>query len=402
MGRNTMQFFEKYNQYLAAIVILLIGFFSFLNFPAEMAYHKGADEGNYYRQAKLLTTHGWDGLNIIANDFINTPKLHDTPHPLRLGSIVASAAFIHIHDAYSSLSFLSLCNFLLLLIATYLFVRKYWGGTLALFTLILLAVSPIELALSRRALMDSFAMTTAAFSFFTFMQMIDKEGLPSIAWFVVTFMLALLVKETAILLLPFYTLVLIYLKSSKKIHYDWLVLFLCVSLPVLLMALIDFSIYGFDRMITILTIIKKPSPYSALWGQGPWYRYLADFLILSPYVFLLAAAYLGIVCVSKQTDMRVLLILMLAIYLLLAYSFLSKNVRYCLLLDVPIRFFAASMLVLIFHRFSQFRWLPFLGLGLLIFLDLYQFHFYFITNTIYDTISYNLLMANHMICCMRS
>ncbi|MFA6302898.1 MAG: glycosyltransferase family 39 protein [Legionella sp.] len=397
-----MVFFEKYNQYLAALVILLIGVFSFLNFPAESAYHKGADEGNYYRQAKLLSTHGWAGFNNIANDFINTPNLHDTPHPLRLGSTLVSALFVHIHDAYSTLSFLSLFNFLLLLMGTYLFVKKYWGGTLALFTLILLAVSPIELALSRRALMDSFAMTTAAFSFFAFMQMIDKEGLRNSALFVLSFMLALLVKETAILLLPFYTLVLIYLKSSKKIHYEWLVLFLCVSLPVLLVALIDLSIYGLDRVITILTIIKQPSPYSALWGQGPWYRYLADFLILSPYAFLLAVAYLGTVIVSKQTDMRVLLIAMLTIYLLFAYSFLSKNIRYCLLLDVPIRFFAASMLVLIFHRFSQFRWLPFLGLGLLIFLDLYQFHFYFITNTIYDTISYNLLMANHMICCMRS
>ena len=107
-------FIDKYGHYLAAFVILVTGLFISCNFPVDAAYHRGADEGNYYHQAKTLAISGAAGFQQIADNFIHTQSLHDTPHPLRLGTMVMSAIFINFHDAYAMLSFLSLFSFLLL------------------------------------------------------------------------------------------------------------------------------------------------------------------------------------------------------------------------------------------------------------------------------------------------
>ena len=390
-------FIDKYGHYLAALVVLLIGVFVSGNFPVDAAYHRGADEGNYYQQAKLLTASGTTGFQQIATIFIQTPGLHDTPHPLRLGSMVVSALFIHFHDAFSMLSLLSLSSFLLLLISTYLFIATYWGKTRAFFTLLLLAASPIELGMARCALMDSLALMSCALSLFTFIRMLDTGRLLFVILFTLFFVFAIEVKETAVLLFPFYGMVLMYLKLTRQTPMTWTAIGVSLICPVLFSGLIYLSVYGWEQTIAIVNIIKEPSPYSSLYGQGPWYRYLMDYMMVSPYILLLSIGFLGAFFASDTKDLRVLLLVLLAVYLLFTYGLLSKNLRYCLLLDIPIRFFAASMLLLMLNKAANYRYLFLIGIIFLICFDLWQFHFYFIENQLYDTISYNFLAINHII-----
>lgn len=393
-----MERLTKYGPYLSALIIVLIGLFSIWSFPDKSAYYHWADEGNYYQQAKIVSAEKLNGFEKIANNFISTPGLHDTPHPLRLGTILGAAVSIKIYDAFISLSFFSLINFLILLAGTYVFISKYWGRSIALFTLLLLAVSPIELAMARRALMDSVALTTVAFSFYAFVLMLDVKRNRNIVLFVVLYTLALLVKETALFILPFYTIVLWHLKSTKEITFDEFKIVLLLVLPVALVGGIDVLVYGMDKVVAIVNIIlKEPSQYSAMWGQGPWYRYLLDYFVLSPTSFLLAAGFIGVLSISPTRNRRTLLMVGLVIYLLFIYSFMSKNIRYGLLLDIPLRLFAASMLLLIEQHCCKKRWVFGIGVLILLVLDLRQFNYFFITHHIYDPISYNLLAASQIV-----
>lgn len=390
-------FVDKYGHYLAAIVIVLTGLLVSCNFPADVAYHRGADEGKYYQQGKVLLASGTAGFHQIAESFILTPGLHDTPHPLRIGSMVMSAVFIGFHDSYSMLSLLSLSSFLLLLTCVYLVMVTWLGKAPALLTLLFLAVSPIELGMARCALMDSLALTSCALSFFAFVLMLETGRLRVMIVFILLFVFAIEVKETAILLLPFYGMVLLYLKLNRQIPLNWYFISASLICPVIISGLVYLSVYGWTQTVDIIKIIQEPSAYSSLYGQGPWYRYLMDYMMMSPYTCLLAIGFLGALCVSGTKDFRVVLLVLLAVYLLFIYSFLSKNLRYCLLLDLPLRFFAASMFLLIFNKAFKYRSFLLMGLFFLICFDVRQFYYYFIVNQLYDPISYNLLAINHII-----
>ena len=150
---------DTYSRQIAVVIILLAGFYVWFNFPDVNKYYTGADEGTYYRQGKAVAEGGFSGFHKIADDYINTPAQQDFPNPFRIGTIASTALFLKFNDSYRALSALSLFSFLLLLAGTFLFIRRYWSGSLAVFTVLLMAVSPIELALARRALMDSLACT---------------------------------------------------------------------------------------------------------------------------------------------------------------------------------------------------------------------------------------------------
>jgi hypothetical protein len=91
-------------------------------------------------------------------------------------------------------------------------------------------------------------------------------------------------------------------------------------------------------------------------------------------------------------------------------------VRYVLLLDLPIRIFAAAMVLAIpqmlvarlraadvaqdtrnARRIGLLRWSPLPILALLVFSDVAAFERYFIAGGIYDTVSYNLLRVDHIV-----
>ena len=409
---------QRYGTWLAATIILLTGIFVLKALPDPRDYRTGADEGTYYRQAETLVREGTGGFERIARDFALSPSLQEYPNPLRVGTISVAAMALNVDDSYRSLSFVSLFSFLILLIGAWRFVDHFWGREHALATLLLLAASPLALAMSRRALMDSLAYTTAAFSVFSFFYLVERGTRRSLAIFVVTFAFAILVKETAVLLLPFYLVALVYLKIAKQLKLDWPSVLIALVLPPIIVGIAYVSAYGVDGLTGILNGLHGAfsGDYTKRFQQGPWYRYFVDFLMLSPFTLLLAIAYAGYLFGTGYRRWNFLLFAF-AVFLPCAFAFLPKSARYVLLLDLPIRLFAASMLLALPQYFAQatldsrigkslstqpsmtkfLSWLPALILGLLVVTDVAAFQRYFIVESIYDPVSYNFLRVNRIV-----
>ncbi len=385
---------------LAAVIIILSGVFIFLHLPTADQYSQGADEDNYYRQGKLIADSGLNtGFETIASDYISKTELHDTPNPLRIGSTLATSAFVKVHDSKRAISaFCSLC-YLLLLAGSFLFVNSYFGTLWGLIALLLLAVSPLELAMARRALMDMPAMAFSSLSCFMLWHFARNRKRFYAFLFIVIFIAAISLKETSVLLVPFFALVLLYLKLKKETAMSYLTAACLVIIPPLVVAGLYLLTYGRENMMAILHAMAEPSDYSAYWGQGPWYRTLIDFMMLSPFVLALGLAFIGHSLLNEETGLDSWYIIALAAYIIVCYSLLPKNVRYCILFDLPLRIMAAGFIVTVVSlpKSKKAKLSVAAVFIFLIAFDIHSFYMYFIEGEMYDTISFNLLEANRII-----
>lgn len=408
---------HRHSGWLVGFTIVAVAFCLAQVLPND--YRIGADEGTYYRQAHMLVEHGiFAGYQQIAHDYISLPQQQDYPNPLRIGTILVVSLALHVHDGFRCQSWVSLISFLILLSGTWRFVVRFWNPQLALATVLLLAASPLALDMARRALMDSIAVTTAAFSVFAFFHLLQTHARWLVLRFVAVTTIAILVKETAVLLLPFYAGVFVYCKLRKEIELRWRQILWAIALPPMLAVVAYLAAYGVNNLIAIVQIVlgvmQAKTPYVVNLGSGPWYRYPLDFLVLSPWVFLMAVMWSGSLIFS-QSDRWMRVLLALGIYLLFAYAPLTKSVRYLLLLDLPLRLFAAAMLLAVSRQVNarvigsdpiaasdsaQIRWLrglPVIALILLVGNDVAAFQRYFLAGRIYDPQTYNLLRIDHIV-----
>lgn len=389
---------NNFNNYLIGLLLFISGLIILFSFPGQNMYKKTADEGNYYRQAMELVNNGTAGFKIVAEKYINTPTLHDTPHPLRVGAIVISALGLNINDSYTSLSVISFLSFLCLLLVSYSFFKRQDRTIFPVLIVTFMAFSPLGMAMARRALTDSLAYTVAASAVFAFYNLVNPGSRYRGVLFAGLMFLAIQIKETALFLLPFFALYFIVMKYRRETDLTYLEALLYLSLPVFMSGLTYVVVYGWDTVTDILGILRKTSPYSAIWGQGPWYKYLIDYLMMEPFTFIIALMASGFMLLSGVRDQKILFFFGLGVYLLLIYGFISKNVRYLILLDLPIRFFAAWFVYRVIESVSFSKRDVTLGFLVVIILFNYRsFAYYFKKANIYDTISYNLLEANHIV-----
>lgn len=394
-------FLNRYHRSLVSIIIVLSGLFLFALLPQENQYYKDADEGNYYRQGKILADNGFSGFKKMTDIYLTTPSLQDAPHPLRIGAMVATGIVLSVHDSYRAISIFCILNFMLLLGGTFYFVKKFWGWPLAMLTVLLMAVSPLELAMARRALMDIPAMTGMAFSCFACWLWINKPVKEYLIALIAFMSWSILLKEASVILLPFFGIIMLYKKRKKETTASLLQIFIAVTVPGILVFVFYLLAFGYNDLMALFSTLHKAashSAYSALWGKGPWYRIIIDYTLLSPYTLILAVGYTGYFLLKGEQNANTTYILLIALYLLICFGILPKNVRYGILLDIPIRLIAACALSSIFALVQKKRsWFPGLLLLLLAVADISAFHTYFIDGEIYDPISFNLLRASKII-----
>ncbi|MDP2939107.1 MAG: hypothetical protein Q8O13_03375 [Candidatus Omnitrophota bacterium] len=134
--------------------------------------------------------------------------------------------------------------------------------------------------------------------------------------------------------------------------------------------------------------------YSIFFCRGPWFRYIVDFLCISPVTTLLGLAFFFLAITDQQfhKDCKILyfLLMFLVIFALLSSFDFNKNVRYAIYLDTPIRLFAV---LFIFETLKKIR-ISKMGLSIVLILcliDYFNFINLFYFKNIYDPISWNLL-----------
>ncbi len=403
-----MNFFKK-KYFLAFLALLCISAVKIYNtFPGESEYYYGADEGVYLNQARTINEKGPEGFREIGDSYISNANEQVLPHPLRAGHLMLAAIALKINDSITSLSCLSLAAFIALCIFAFFFVERRWGEQAAFFAAALICFSPLASGVARRALMDAEVYLFFSLALFAFISYLEGPTAKKFFLFLALLTFSVLVKETAVLLLPFYAAVVViagYKKEKwKSIRQALLIFFV----PVLAAGIIYLMLFGSVQRVAAIShivldtslFISKPFPYVSNYMSGPWYQYFVDFFIVSPVVsilfFLFAGQYLSM---EKKSAVTTVLLSFFA-YNTVCLAFLSKDLRYALNLDLVYRIFAALMFLYFIKKIvsAELRLITLsLSFILILFLELRKYDVVFVKSKMYDPVAYNLLLPERFI-----
>jgi 4-amino-4-deoxy-L-arabinose transferase-like glycosyltransferase len=146
-------------------------------------------------------------------------------------------------------------------------------------------------------------------------------------------------------------------------------------------------------------LVSKASvlPYAIATGDGPWYRYLVDLMLVSPTVLILAV---GGAFLLRRTDTAALYLLIFVVgsYMVMANVRYGMNLRYTNMWDMPLRYLGVLGLTRISMRVSWFPqvWLA-LGLSVVCLLELHQYEILFVKAPLYELVTGGLLHALHIL-----
>lgn len=373
-------------------------------FPGTGQFYSGADEGVYYRQASQIVAHGLSGFREIAREYIDDSRLHIFPPPLRVLPVALNAVALAAADSYTSLAWVSLLCFVTLCGLFYCYALRIWGTEAAVAATLLLSFSPLGGAMAKRALIDSISYLSVAFAILAFLALLRQATTRNLTVFSVSLAILQLTRETGCLLWPFFfAAFLFYLRDSagRPPFRQVLACFLPAGLLVVALYL---TLYGAELFVGVVRVIfvenlGKPSAYVLNYSSGPWFRYLIDFLALSPLTLLLALFFAGGWLAGRERRTENDVLVYFSCYVLLVYAFLQMNVRYVAFLDLPIRIMAVLFLLPLAEKFRiKSRRLLLAGaLLLLVCLDVRSFQKFFVANNIYDPVSANLLAVERII-----
>jgi len=154
---------------------------------------------------------------------------------------------------------------------------------------------------------------------------------------------------------------------------------------------------GVEQFALVFSLLQQKVPvlpYTIKTGGGPWHRYLVDLILVSPIVVVLAVGNL-LQSSGKRTRGEVYLITLCCLmYTLLASFPGGMNLRYILMLDMPLRVLAASQLFSLSAHWGRHK-TAFLACALLFLCayDLRQHQVLFAKGGLYELVTEGLLRA---------
>lgn len=368
---------------------------------ASIRYAENPDEAYYLAYARHFAEHGFAGFQQLFADYQAEPARWLYPNPLRIGYIALAAGWTAIFgSSFGALSLLSLVSHVLLVGGSYLFLKGVWDAPRALAGTALCAFSPLLLGIARRAWLDGPATLAGLLVLWSFCVWLRAPRGRALARFAVAFGAGLLVKETTALLLVPCAALFLYERFAARRDVPFLPLAAALAAPLLVCAAIWVSSAGgvapWTGVVRIILSSPESNAYAQQFGSGPWYRYLVDLMLLSPWVTLLGVAALGPAALRARErvpgDAAVWLTLVFA-GLLAAYAPFTKNVRYVALGEIPLCALAAGLVFTLTRADRDWRGLAVAAgaVALLCVAGWLSFQTVFVDANLYDPMTASLL-----------
>lgn len=366
----------------------------------DVQFMTGADEGVYLQYAARVAEQGpAEGFPSLARVYLDDQRLAKYPPPHRLTTVGLQAASVRLFGkSYRSLQLVSLASFLLLLLVFFFGLRAIFDERTAFWASLLLSVSPLQLGLARRALSDSLSGALAVISLLLFIRLLTGAGKrPAWQWLglALLYAAAFLAKEGNALIVPISLAIAAvhWLLTREK---PSLLGLASVSLvpAALAVAAAAFVCGGFGvvRETFFANFNSVPdNSYAQAYGGGPWYRYLIDYLLLSPFPVLFYLVWLGLLAGGAVKEENWWYWALVPLLFLPLSAPITKNVRYALVMDAPLRLAAAGFLGWLTGRTRRPALWMALAVAALMVLDGLTFCDFFVTAQLYDPVSANLL-----------
>ncbi|MDD5431710.1 MAG: glycosyltransferase family 39 protein [Candidatus Omnitrophica bacterium] len=386
------------------ILILLSLFVRIITFGSVEL--NGYDERAYNIFMQALHKDGISGIRDLVNSYPSDEFLSQGPLPFRILFYLLGALTCKVfgHCSLSNLAIISFFSGFGIIIAGFILFRKWFSPGVAFLSALLLITSPLAIALSRRALQDSFFTFIVILSILFFHRCLFRGKKADFYLLGLFVLLGLLTKESMILLYPCFGLIAIYYRenlSSKLLAK--LFIFLIIS-PILYLLISACLAGGFDvyfKTYLQYLFMQNKIAYAIKYQSGGLLRYIIDFMLVSPFVFLFSIFGLVTFLLSRiaksKADSAV-------IYLaggFLVFSLLPiMNLRLVLFLDLFLRAFVILGVVFIARKIKIRRFSYTVIILLLLFLisaDISQYFRLFIKSNIYDPVTIELMRGNGLI-----
>ncbi|MCX5707185.1 MAG: glycosyltransferase family 39 protein [Candidatus Omnitrophica bacterium] len=394
---------EKSNYNLFFLLVLVIALTSLSASFQGIQFHTQVDEGYYFNYAVYIGEHGLSGFSSLFKAYLENQQHWFFPNPLRIAFISLSALWFKVFGpSFINLALFSLFLYLLFLGVSYCFSKKYFGGFSAVLFTALLAFSPLNMAMARRPLIESAVNLFSALSLWLFLDFLKERTKLKAGLFIIVYSLSILVKETSVLMSVVFLFFLFYEKLALRKGIGLKDFFTVTVFPFALVGL-AYLILGCLPYFLGITKIILSSPYSnsyaIIYGSGPWFRYLIDYTLLSPWIVILSIGFIAYYFMGQERKDVVLYFIFVFLVSFIIFNIFTKNLRYVILLDMPMRLFSVFALKKLSERFFS-RHVALVTISLVIMIavsDYVSFSNLFLKAAIYDPTSFMLLKARHII-----
>jgi 4-amino-4-deoxy-L-arabinose transferase-like glycosyltransferase len=365
----------------------------------------GFDEGLYREYVSSLARVGLTNYPDIVDHYIEVQKTLP-------GSILPPTRFLYIFSAYvwhqifgtealaalhNVASFFGILNLLLAIC----FAWRLKGPAASLAVGALMAFAPTQLHMSQHALVDGFFAFWGLLSLWLLWE--NLRAPRSWRWLIpysLTLALMVTTKENAAFV---YFALLVLLLANRWLKWGTATreLLACTFIgPLLGFVILVFLAGGLETLRTSyqLSVSKNFTlPYAVMTGDGPWYRYIVDLVLVSPVVVVLALGALFQLKMDKKPELFVLLFIA-ASYLVMCNLKYGMNLRYANMWDLPLRILAFSTLTGFAVSLQRYRIVALaVAIALLCVLEYRQYLILFVNFPLYELVPAGLLRALHIL-----
>jgi len=401
-----LQFKTSSKKYLLLALLVIAASVTLISSDFKnIRFAENADEGYYFYYANYIGHAGFGGIKDLFKGYIENQQNWVFPNPLRIGFITISSLWLNVFGfSLFNLAYLSLLSFCIFLLTCFYFVKKYFGERTALLTIMLLAFSPLNMAMSRRALLDSCVNLFMVLSVWLFFDSLKENKRIKTILFILAYSFTILVKETSVLLSIFFIFYIflrrvIFNKSIKLIDFLAITLF-PFAIVGIVYVVSSGNISGIIDTINIIINSPQTNQYAIMFGSGPWFSYIIDWILLSPLVAILAISFILHYLTKDEWKDEIIYLVLFSVTLTFLLSLFTKNIRYLIFLDMPIRLFAVLMLNEFCKRIFKAKYVNILCITIVMVISVFDYLNYnnmFIKQGIYDPVSYALLQVTHIV-----
>lgn len=385
------------------LIFLLIGLIGIAVrvYPSASYTVTGYDEELYRRYVTVLIAHGVGSYPDIMDTYVVQQRELSSVSlpPTRFLYIFSAYAWHNITgaDAIVALRHVSTLFSILLFGAAAAFAWRLGGTAVAIGVFALMSCAPTQIHMAQHALIDGFFAFWATLALWFLWENLQRPN--HFGWLTAyTAVLALMVmtKENAAFA---YVGILALLAGNRWLRFGdatQKLYLLTIAGPLIGILLLVSLCGGFDIFIStyrLLTAKASVLPYAIATGDGPWYRYLVDLLLISPLVFLLAW---GAIFRLRpgNTQAFYLLLFVVATYVVMCNVRYGMNLRYTNMWDMPLRYLAVACVLDLTNTSSRRRTMWFAAtIVVLCAFDLRQYYVFFVQHNLYELVTGGLLRA---------
>ncbi len=258
-------------------------------------------------------------------------------------------------DLYASLVKTSALFSILVLALTAGFTRRLAGPGLALAVTALMSVAMNQVHQSQHAMIDGFFTFWCLLALWSLWENLQQPG--RLLWmtlYAASLAAMVMTKENSFFVVAGICGLLL---ANRWLHFGTItkpLLLLTLAGPLLGFVSLVFLAGGLDVFIAIYSLLVTKShavPFAIVNGDGPWYRYLVELMLVSPLLVLLATGRAFHLRAADKPSLFLLLFVGLT-FAMMANLKYGMNLRYTTIWDMPLRLLAAAGLFTFCERFG--------------------------------------------------